>query len=188
MRVSESSSAPNGRRHYPLSFKLEAVRLVEAGEQQRALSARLGIHPSSLIDWLRRYGTSVYQQNKKAVFSAARKRQIVAEVLDGRLSYAEAQLKYGLRHRKTLRSWVAAHHTAQAQIAAPSSPSSPSSPSPLPPVAGFAPVPPEGEAAALTTQLQQARWQVEALHTLIDQAEATYKIEIRKKAGAKQSK
>ena len=179
MRVSESSSAPNGRRHYPLSFKLEAVRLVEAGEQQRALSARLGIHPSSLIDWLRRYGTSVYQQNKKAVFSAARKRQIVAEVLDGRLSYAEAQLKYGLRHRKTLRSWVAAHHTAQAQIAAPS---------PLPPVAEFAPVPPEGEAAALTTQLQQARWQVEALHTLIDQAEATYKIEIRKKAGAKQSK
>ncbi|MBC7447638.1 MAG: transposase [Hymenobacteraceae bacterium] len=179
MRVSESSSAPSGRRYYPLSFKLEAVRLVEAGEQQRALSARLGIHPSSLIDWLRRYGTSVYQQNKKAVFSAARKRQIVAEVLDGRLSYAEAQLKYGLRHRKTLRSWVAAHHTAQAPIAAPS---------PLPPVAEFAPVPPEGEAAALTTQLQQARWQVEALHTLIDQAEATYKIEIRKKAGAKQSK
>lgn len=178
MRVSESSSTPSGRRYYPLSFKLEAVRLVETGEQQRALSARLGLHPSSLIDWLRRYGTSVYQQSKKTVFSAARKRQIVGEVLDGRLSYAEAQLTYGLRHRKTLRSWVAAHHTAQAQIAAPS---------PLPSVAGFTPMPPEGEAAALAAQLQQARWQVEALHTLIDQAEATYKIEIRKKAGAKQS-
>ena len=44
------------------------------------------------------------------------------------------------------------------------------------------------EAALLAAQLQQAQWQLEALHTLIDQAEATYRIAIRKKAGAKPSK
>lgn len=180
MRVSKFSSTPSGRRYYPLSFKLEAVRLVEAGEQQRALSARLGIHPSSLLDWLRRYGTSVYQQNKKPVFSAARKRQIVAEVLDGRLSYAEAQLKYGLRYRNTLRSWV------RASRAAPTPPAVAPALLVAEPVAR--PLAVDPATAALADQLQQARWQVEALHTLIDQAEATYQIEIRKKAGAKQSK
>jgi len=44
------------------------------------------------------------------------------------------------------------------------------------------------EAAVLAAQLQQAHWQLEALHTLIDQAEAAYRIAIRKKAGAKPSK
>jgi hypothetical protein len=44
------------------------------------------------------------------------------------------------------------------------------------------------EAAELAAQLRQAHWQIEALHTLIDQAEAAYHIAIRKKAGAKPSK
>ncbi|TDN38714.1 hypothetical protein E4631_22565 [Hymenobacter sp. UV11] len=48
-----------------------------------------------------------------------------------------------------------------------------------------APDPPA--AAGLAAQLRQAQWRIEALHTLIDQAEATYKIDIRKKAGAKPS-
>ena len=55
-----------------------------------------------------------------------------------------------------------------------------------------APAPdPPAEAAGtadLAAQLRQAQWQIEALHTLIDQAEATYKIDIRKKGGAKPSK
>ena len=50
------------------------------------------------------------------------------------------------------------------------------------------PDPPADASAPLATQLRQAQWQIEALHTLIDQAEATYRIDIRKKAGAKPSK
>ena len=45
-----------------------------------------------------------------------------------------------------------------------------------------------GASAFLAAQLQQAQWQIEALHTLIDQAEAIYRIDIRKKGGAKPSK
>lgn len=149
------------------------MRAVEAGEPQRAVSARLGVHPSSLLDWLRRYGTSAYAQQKRRVFPPALKRQVVDEVLAGRLTYAEAQHKYGLRYAKTLRAWVVAHHAEQAAQAALPPPAAPASASPPP--------------AELAAQLQHARWQVEALTTLIEQAEATYRIEIRKKAGAKQS-
>ncbi len=152
------------------------MRAVEAGEQQRAVSARLGIHTSTLIDWLRHYGTSAYAQQKRRVFSPAFKRQVVDELLAGRPTYPEAQRKYGLRYGKTLRVWGAAHLAEPAVQAA--------LPPPAPPAAA---VPASPTAAALAAQLQQARWQVDALTTLIEQAEATYRIDIRKKAGAKQS-
>ena len=178
MRVLSVPPARARYPHYPLSFKLDAVRAVEAGELQCAVCTRLAIHKSSLRLWLQRYGTAVYQQHKRQDFSAARKRQIVGELLDGRLSYGEAQLKYGIRWRQTLRNWVTRHHAALANAL------------PAAPVAGVPAASPAvaPTTRALTAQLQQARWQVEALHTLIEQAEATYKIEIRKKAGAKQSK
>jgi len=176
MRVPESSLPSGGRRNYPLSVKLDAVRAVEAGEQQRAVSARLGIHTSTLLDWLRHYGTAAYAQRKRRVFSPALKRQVVDELLASRLTYPEAQRKYGLRYAKTLRTWVAAHH---AESAAPAVP--------MPPPAEAVAPPASPTAAELAAHLQHARWQVEALTTLIEQAEATYRIEIRKKAGAKQS-
>ena len=50
------------------------------------------------------------------------------------------------------------------------------------------PDPPADASAPLAAQLQQAQWQIEALHTLIDQAEATYRIDIQKKGGAEPSK
>ena len=76
--------------------------------------------------------------------------------------------------KRTLRAWVAAQTAADATALPPQEPSP--DPADLP------------EAATLATQLRQAQWQLEALHTLIDQAEATYRIDIRKKAGAKPSK
>ena len=112
---------------------------------------------------------------RRKLFTPTQKHQIVRELLDGRLSEDEALLKYGLRLKSTLREWVAAYRAAEA--------SPPSVPDP-PAAAGEA----AGLAAGLAAQLRQAQWQIEALHTLIDQAEATYKIDIRKKGGAKPSK
>lgn len=170
---------PSGKkyRNYSLSFKQEAVRLVEAGETQRAVCVRLDLPADTLRRWLDRFGNPAYQQQKKHQFSPALKRQIVGELLDGRLSYAEAQLKYSVRHRRSLRDWVAAH---RAPLVAP--------PSAL--AVGTSEPPPDSppdSSTELARQLQHARWQLEALHTLIDYAETTYGIEIRKKTGAKQS-
>jgi transposase-like protein len=160
-------------KHYPIAFRQEAVRLVEAGEAQGVVADRLVIGRLTLRAWLRRYGTAVYQQMKRKVFTAAQKHQIVRELRDGRLSEDEALLKYGLRLKSTLRAWVAAQQAAEA-----------TAPPPPPVVLAVA----TGQMAELAAQLRQAQWQIEALHTLIDQAEAAYHIDIRKKGGAKPSK
>ena len=156
--------------HYPIAFRLEAVRRVEAGEVQRVVAAAMGIAPITLIEWLRRYGTAAYAMLKRKVYTPAQKHAIVRELRMGLLTEADALLKYGVREKSTLRSWVAAQVAAEA--------------------VALAPDPPAGAdgAADLAGQLRQAQWQIEALHTLIDQAEAAYKIDIRKKGGAKPSK
>ena len=158
---------------YPMAVRLEAVRLVESGHLYRQVQQQFGVSPATVWHWLQRYGSPVYQQMKRTRFPLAQKQLIARELLDGRLSEEEALLKYGLRLKKTLREWVAAYQAEQ--VAAP------------PPV--HFPATTEADApAALAGQLRRAQWQIEALHTLIDQAEATYKIDIRKKGGAKPSK
>ena len=167
--------------NYTIVFRQEAVELVESGGAQRVVQRQLGISAAALQAWLQEYGTVVYSQMRRRIFTPAQRAAIVRELLDGRLTEDEALLKYRLRLKKTLREWVAAHRAAHraAEAAAP-------------PATGFPEaVPPDrnaGEAATLAAQLRQAQWQIEALHTLIDQAEATYKIDSRKKGGAKPSK
>ena len=162
--------------NYTIAFRQEAVKLVESGVAQRVVQRQLGISSAALQAWLQEYGTVVYSQMRRRIFTPAQRAAIVRELLDGRLTEDEALLKYRLRLKKTLREWVAAHRAAEAAA---------------PPATGFPEaVPPDGpagEAAGLAAQLRQAQWQIEALHTLIDQAEATHKIDIRKKGGAKPS-
>lgn len=108
------------------------------------------------------------------LFTPAQKHQIARELRSGLLTEDEALRKYGLRLKRTLRRWVAE------QVATEATGGSLLTPGATPPATA--------ETVDLTAQLQQAQWQLEALHTLIDQAEATYHIAIRKKAGAKPSK
>jgi len=107
------------------------------------------------------------------VFTPAQKQQIARELRAGHLTEDEALCKYGLRLKRTLRRWVAEQAATEAADG--------------PPLASVSTPPATAEAADLAAQLKQAQWQLEALHTLIDQAEATYHIAIRKKAGAKPS-
>ncbi len=110
-------------------------------------------------------------------FTQAQRDAVAQQLLDGRLTPDEALRKHGLRLKRTLREWVSAYQTAQAATAPPA------------PVRVTAPPPlPTGDAATLAAQLHQAQWQLQALELLIDQAEARYHIDIRKKGGAKPSK
>ena len=94
--------------HYPIAFRLEAVRRVEADEVQRVVAAAMGIAPITLIEWLRRHGTAAYALLKRKVYTPAQKHAIVRALRTGLLTEADALLKYGLREKKTLRLWVAA--------------------------------------------------------------------------------
>ena len=158
--------------HYPIPFRQEALRLLQAGHSRRAVTAHLGLGSTTLRKWVRYAQQASTLPMRPPLFTPAQKHQIVRELRAGQLTEDEALLKYGLRLKRTLRRWVAEQVAAEAADGPP---------------APVATLPATADAATLTAQLQQARWQLEALHTLIDQAEATYHIEIRKKAGAKLS-
>lgn len=170
MKKNEQAPRRSKNAHYAISVRQEAVRLVESGLSQQAVRQQFGVGHMTLLAWLQRYGTAVYAQMRRKQFTAAQKQHIARELLDGRLSEDEALLKYELRLKKTLRQWVTAYRASEALSLS------------------TEPDPPADASAPLAAQLRQAQWQIEALHTLIDQAEATYKIDIRKKAGAKPSK
>lgn len=167
MTASEQVPRRGKNDHYAISVRQEAVRLVESGLSQQAVRQQFGVGHLTLLAWLKRYGTAVYAQMRRKQFTLAQKQQIARELLDGRLSEDEALLKYELRLKKTLRQWVATYRASEALLLT------------------AEPEPPAKANAGLVAQLRQAQWQIEALHTLIDQAEAAYKIDSRKKGGAK---
>ena len=113
--------------HYSISFRLEAVRRVEAGEIQRVLAAELGVARITLIEWLRHYGTAVYAQLKRKSFASAQKHAIVRELRTGHLTEGETLLKYDIGEKRTSRLWVAAQQAdeAAAVSAAPDPPACP---------------------------------------------------------------
>lgn len=166
--------------HYPISLRQEALLLLATGWSTRQVCAHLGMHPTTLCSWRRYAATGQPPRAARRVFPPAQKQQLVRELLSGQLRERDAMLKYGVREKRTLRRWVADYQAAATPRNEPVAPL-PVEPTPSTTPALMAP-------AELLTQLRQAQWQVEALQVLIDQAEATYHIAIRKKGGAKPSK
>ena len=164
--------------HYPITVRLQAVCLFEGGMPRRDVLQQFGISGTSLRDWRRDCASGQLTSPMPFPrFTQAQRDAVAQQLLDGRLTPDEALRKYGLRLKRTLREWVAAYQAAQAATAPPV------------PVRVAAPPPlPSGDAATLAAELHQAQWQLQAQELLIDQAEARYHIDIRKKGGAKPSK
>ena len=179
----DENSVPRRRgrnEHYPITVRLQAVRLVEGGMPRRDVLQQFGISGTSLRDWRRDYASGLLTSPMPFPrFTQAQRDAVAQQLLDGRLTPDEALRKHGLRLKRTLREWVAAYQTAQAATAPPA---------PVPARVAAPPPLPAGDAATLAAQLHQAQWQLQALELLIDQAEARYSIDIRKKGGAKPSK
>ena len=167
--------------HYPIAVRLQAVRLAEGGMPRRDVLRQFGISGTSLRDWRRDYASGQLSSPLPFPrFTQAQRDEVAQQLLDGRLTPDEALRKHGLRLKRTLREWVATYQAAQAAAQPPA------------PVGLAAPPPLAGDdardAATLAAQLHQVQWQLKALELLIDQAEARYNIDIRKKGGAKPSK
>ena len=59
---SEGAAAPKARKRYNEEFKIQAVKLLDAGQRtQRALAAELGVSEVTLGAWKRHYGVAVAQ-------------------------------------------------------------------------------------------------------------------------------
>ena len=167
-----------------VTVRLQAVRLVEGRMPRRDVLQQFGISGTSLRDWRRDYASGQLTSPMPFPrFTQAQRDAVAQQLLDGRLTPDEALRKHGLRLKRTLREWVAAYQTAQAATP-------PLAPAPVRVrVRVTAPPPlPTGDMATLAAQLHKAQWQLQALELLIDQAEARYRIDIRKKGGAKPSK
>ena len=150
--------------HYPITVRLQAVRLVEGRMPRRDVLQQFGISGTSLRDWRRDYASGQLTSPMPFPrFTQAQRDAVAQQLLDGRLTPDEALRKHGLRLKRTLREWVAAYQTAQAATP-------PLAPAPAPVrVRVTAPPPlPTGDMATLAAQLHKAQWQLQALELLID--------------------
>lgn len=121
-------------------------------------------------------------KNKKRArhtYSESFKKQVVLEYLQG-ASYQELVTKYELCNNYIVYNWRKAFEHELLGIMTPQRPKETSSH-----------LQPENEAAytqSLETQLERAQLTIKALEMLIEEAESTFAIQIKKKSGVKQYK
>lgn len=158
---------------------LEIVKSVERGATRKEIIARYGVSKSTLSGWVRDYAKASYLESLEPL-SASQRRSLVRGILEGGMSVKEAQSAYGLPSARVVRNYLEAAKREKAEL-------SEMAKSIVTNEAGAAPIALE-DAATLKKALEEAELKIKALNTLIDVAEEQFKIPIRKKAGAKQSK
>jgi transposase-like protein len=121
---------------------------------------------------MKRYGTASYQENKRKRRPVEERNRIAREVVSGKLSIEEVQLKYQIACRDTVLLWLRQYKKAQQE---------------LPDLLSQ-----EVKTAALSSveevspeELRLARLKIRALETMLDIASEAFKTDIRKKFGAK---
>lgn len=160
-----------GKMRFSRSIIEQAVAEVEAGVCRKEVCDKYGMAYNTLGEWVTRYASNDFQVNyKRTQITNHQKRSIVRAIQEGRLTIQEANIKYRLRGRDTIKRWL-----REFKI----------DPPPLP-KEQYPTAHPENN-SPLEVQLSAAKLKVLALETMIDLAEEDLKIEIRKKSGAKQS-
>jgi transposase-like protein len=107
------------------------------------------------------------------------KKSVVDEVLKGVLNKEEARWKYGIKGSSAVLNWIRKFEGSKSQSMNPKAKASKSSKS----IEEL-----EAENARLKQELDVEQLRNRALNVMIDIAENEFKIPIRKKSGAKQSK
>ncbi|MCX2679387.1 hypothetical protein OOZ15_05475 [Galbibacter sp. EGI 63066] len=98
-------SSKNGR--YDKRLILKTVKEVEEGLPRKEANRIYGLGKSSLASWMQRYGSEHYHQNlKRKSYTNLQKRTIVTGIEQGRMTIKEAQIAYGIKTEKTIRTWL----------------------------------------------------------------------------------
>lgn len=166
-----ASSRQNAREAFSKAVIRCIVGEVEKGVSRKELCKQYGMSSVTLNEWMTRYGSARYQQNKKKSFSKAERNVAARAVLEGRISVEQAALSKGIR-KSTVKQWVKQKQQDDAELSV------------LNPQA--MPLKSTVPDKALASELSVAILKIEALETMIDIAEQQFKIPIRKKSGAKQ--
>ena len=163
--------------HYdPLAVQ-KIVAAIEGGMPRSDIYAIYGLSRSTVSMWMRDYGSEVYKAKQGGRLSNAQKRSMIRSIREGRMTLQEAKLAYNMKS-----------YTAILNLLRQEGENSDLSDD----MKSKANVPADGqedaEKKALQKALEEAQLKIKALNTLIDVAEDQFKIPIRKKPGAKQSK
>ena len=154
----------------------EIVRAVENGTPRSVLKERYGFSNSSLVNWLGKYGSAAYHQSKPRVYKPWEKRSVLRAIAGG-LSIRQAMISFGIVSSTSIRSWMKAASKENADLSVGNSEA----------MAKQVKQTDSAEVKALKEALAFAELKNVALNTMIDIAEKQFKIDIRKKSGARQS-
>jgi CENP-B-like protein len=164
--------------HFSKNTIKEIVKAVERGAKRSELIKRYGMAKTTLSDWVKEYGSQEYQASQRPL-NPTERRSLFRSVEEGKMTLHEAKLAYQLRSTIAVKRYLRIVERENAELRrvsllmAKNEARSTSISS--------------DDVGALQKALEEAELKVKALNTLIDVAEEHFKIDIRKKPGAKQS-
>jgi len=162
--------------HYDKLAIQKIVEAIEGGMARSEICLIYGLSRSTIAGWMREYGSACYRVSKKGHLNNAQKRTMIRAIREGRMTLQEAKLAYNMRS-----------YTAIVNLLRQERENSDLS-GDMKPKANTGTGQEDAEKKALQKALEEAELKIKALNTLIDVAEDQFKIPIRKKPGAKQSK
>ena len=98
--------------------RIEAAKVCAEGRMSQAEAARrLGVHKSTVEEWVKRYkakGVLAFkEQEHNTVYTEELKAKAVREYLEGKGSLKEISAKYGIRGTIQLRDWIKVYNSGR---------------------------------------------------------------------------
>jgi transposase len=162
--------------HYDKLAIQKIVEAIEAGMRRSEICLIYGLSRSTIAGWMREYGSAAYKSAQKGHLNNAQKRSMIRAIREGRMTIQAAKLAYNMPSYDSILK-ILRQQQENTELTGN-----------MESKANNLPQNEEEEKKALQKALEQAQLQIKALNTLIDVAEDQFKIPIRKKPGAKQSK
>ena len=170
-----------GGGHFHSNLRKELIKDIEAGTPRSVIAYQYGVSRAAISKWMRNYGSEAYKAKQLGMsLTDVEKRSVVRRIGQGSLTPYAARQTYGLSGG-TLNKWLKASLKENVDLAVYDPLEMKDTPQARPDL-------PDPEKEALKKALQDAQMKISALNTLIDVAQDQFKIAIRKKAGARQSK
>jgi transposase len=176
--IEGSVATCNRKPHFSKQVIQQVVHAIERGASRGEVIKRYGMAKSTLSDWMREYGSASYHASLKPLSSADR-RSLVRAIQEGGMSLVEAKRVFNVKSTLIVKRYLREAEKEKAELGkiCMLMDSNEARPEPIS----------SEDAAALKKALEEAELKIKALNTLIDVAEEQFKIDIRKKPGAKQS-
>jgi transposase len=163
-------------RHYDQLAIKKIVEAIEGGMPRTEIYVIYGLSRSTVSTWMREYGSDGYKASSKGRLNNAQKRSMIRAIREGRMTMKEAKLAYNMKSYSAIMI-ILRENKENSDLSGDMNAK-----------ANSADGQEDAEKKALKKALEEAELKIKALNTLIDVAEDQFKIPIRKKPGAKQSK